>query len=284
MKILPALAALLLLAGGALGADSTSLQKPKWEIGLFNFVASVPDYRGADESTIWAFPLPYLVYRGEYLRATREGVRGIFYRSPHWETSISASGNPPVNNDNRARAGMPDLDAIGELGPSVKWFFLGRDPLDKLYLELSVRAAASIGFDSGPDMRYQGISGNLGAVFYSQSRVQEFGLRYHLSAGIDFGDAGYHRYFYRVDPAYATPERPAYSAEGGYGGFYASASMQYELGPRLAIGCYTRWDNVGGAAFADSPLVRQDNNFTVGAALIFKPWRSKTLVDAEDFD
>jgi hypothetical protein len=32
--------------------------KPLWEVGIFNFVSSIPDYRGADESTIYAFPLP----------------------------------------------------------------------------------------------------------------------------------------------------------------------------------------------------------------------------------
>lgn len=285
MKTLPVLCTLPLLAAATIAtANPAPLQKPKWEIGLFNFVASIPDYRGSDESTVWAFPLPYFVYRGDYFRATREGVRGIVYRGPYFETSLSASGNPPVNRDNRARAGMPKLDAIGELGPSVKWFFLGRDPLDRLYLELSVRAATSLGFDSGPQMRYQGISGSLSAVFYSQTHVKDVGLRYQTTAGIDFGDAGYHRYFYQVDPAYANAERPAYRAHAGYGGLFVAASMQYDVTDTIAIGCYTRWTNVSGAAFAGSPLVRQDNNVTIGAALIFKPWHSQTLVDAEDFD
>ena len=285
MKTLPVLCTLPLLAAATIATvNQAPLQKPKWEIGLFNFVASIPDYRGSDESTVWAFPLPYFVYRGDYFRATREGVRGIVYRGPYFETSLSASGNPPVNRDNRARAGMPKLDAIGELGPSVKWFFLGRDPLDRLYLELSVRAATSLGFDAGPQMRYQGISGSLSAVFYSQTQVKDVGLRYQTTAGIDFGDAGYHRYFYQVDPAYANAERPAYRAHAGYGGLFVAASMQYDVTDTIAIGCYTRWTNVSGAAFAGSPLVRQDNKVTIGAALIFQPWHSQTLVDAEDFD
>jgi MipA family protein len=278
------LAALLLVFGTAARADGQPIEKPLWEIGIFNFVASLPDYRGADESTVYAFPVPYLIYRGTYLRATREGVRGIFYQNRYLESSISVSGNPPVNKDNQARAGMPELDAIGELGPSVKWFFLGRDPLDKLYLQVSARAAASLGFRPGPRLTYQGIAGGLDTVYYDQSSLRRFGIRYRLTAGAAVGDAGYHRYFYEVAPGYATPDRPAYSASAGYGGCSLTASMQYELTRSVAIGLYSRWDNVAGASFADSPLVRADNNFTIGAALILKPWRSATLVQSEEFD
>ncbi len=282
------LPALLLLIGTAAGADtaptSEPIMKPLWEVGIFNFVSSIPDYRGADESTIYAFPLPYLIYRGKHLRATREGVRGIFYQDRHFETSISASGNPPVNKDNQARAGMPELDAIGELGPSVKWFFLGRDPLDKLYLQVSARAAASIGFGSGPQMAYRGIAAGLDAVYFNQSRWRDIGLKYRFAAGVSAGDAGYHRYFYQVAPDYATPERPAYRADAGYGGFSLSASMQYEIARHVSIGFYTRWDNLDGAAFADSPLVKAKDNFVVGAALILKPWSSAKLVPSEDLD
>lgn len=283
LRFLPVVSAAMLLAGTAT-ADDAVLQKPLWEIGLFNVVASLPDYRGSDESTLYAFPLPYLIYRGTNLRATREGVRGIFFQNDWIETSLSVSGNPPVNRNNRARAGMPELDAIGELGPAVKWFFMGRDPVDKLYLELSARAVASVSFAHGPQVRYQGIAGNLGTVFYSQSRVHDLGIRYHLSAGAYFGDAGYHRYFYQVDPAYATADRPAYTPQAGFGGTYASASMQYEITPTLAIGFYSRWDNLSGASFVGSPLVKQENNVVIGAALILKPWHSATMVTAEDFD
>lgn len=288
MKTRIGICVLLLMVDSTASANpqpvTTAWTKPLWEVGIFNFVSSIPDYRGADESTTYAFPLPYLVYRGKHLRATREGVRGIFYQSRSVETSISASGNPPVNTDNKARTGMPDLDAIGELGPSVKWFFLGRDPVDKLYLQVSARAAASLNFDAGPHMTYRGVAGGVDAVYYNQSRLRDLGLRYRFTAGLAFGDAGYHRYFYEVAPAYATPERPVYSAEAGYGGFSLSASMQYEITRNLAVGLYTRWDNVDGAVFADSPLVKQNNNYVIGAALIFKPWRSTTLVESEELD
>jgi outer membrane scaffolding protein for murein synthesis (MipA/OmpV family) len=257
---------------------------PLWEIGLFNFVSDIPHYPGSDESQVYAFPMPYILYRGERLRATREGVRGIFYRDERLETSISLSGNPPVDNDNQARAGMPDLDAVGEIGPSLKWLLPQRDPRDQLYLLGSIRAAASVAVESGPQVAYRGLAGALGAVYSNRSSLSDRRLRFRIGAGINLGDRGYHGYFYDVAPQYATPGRPAYSAEGGYGGTYLSFTMQYDLSPALALGFYSRWDSVGGAVFADSPLVRQDDNFTIGAALIVRLLHSQQQVPAGRLD
>ncbi len=54
--------------------------EPLWEVGLFNFAADLPHYPGSNETRVYAFPTPFVTYRGKYLRASREGVRGIFPR------------------------------------------------------------------------------------------------------------------------------------------------------------------------------------------------------------
>ncbi|WP_295446440.1 MipA/OmpV family protein [uncultured Thiodictyon sp.] len=270
--------------GSAATTTPKTIMAPLWEFGLYNFVASIPHYPGSDQSQVYAFPTPFFTYRGKYLRATREGVRGIFYQGPYLETSLSLSGNPPVPKSNRARAGMPRLDAIGEIGPSVKWFFLGRHPLDQLYLQASVRAAASLGFSGGPQMHYQGLTGGLGAVYFNRSRFLDQHVRFHFGAGINFGDRDYNGYFYNVAPAYATPERPAYRSAAGVSDAYLSASAQYDLNPRVSFGTYARWDTVADAVFADSPLVKQKNNFVVGAVVILRVFRSSTVVSSDEFD
>jgi outer membrane scaffolding protein for murein synthesis (MipA/OmpV family) len=211
-------------------------------------------------------------------------VRGIFYQDSRFETSLSLSGNPPVDNDATAREGMPDLDAIGEIGPAIKWYFLGRDPLDKLYLQASAQAAASVSFDSGPQVVYRGIVGGLDLVYMNRSRFRDQHLRFRVAAGVNLGDQGYHGYFYDVAPTYATPGRPAYSAESGYGGTSLSFSMQYDMTPALSLGFYSRWGNCAGAVFTDSPLVRQEQNFTVGVALIARALASDTRVPAGELD
>ncbi len=128
---------------------------PLWEIGLFNGVAQLPHYRGSDEYKLWALPLPYLIYRGEILRTNKDGVRGVFFKSSQFELSLSGSGNPPVDDDNEARDGMPDLDAIGEIGPALKWFLTGPMSRNPIYLKFSARGAVSAGIDHGLDLAYE---------------------------------------------------------------------------------------------------------------------------------
>lgn len=268
----------------AVAKPGAPVMEPLWEVGLFNFVADLPHYPGSDESRVYAFPAPFFSYRGKYLRASREGVRGIFYQGPQIETSISLSGNPPVDEDNEARAGMPGLDAIGQAGPSVKWYFLGRDPVDRVYLQASARAAASIDFASGLQVRYQGVAGGLDAVYYNRSRFRDQRIKFQFTLGLNAADRVYNGYFYDVAPAYATVQRPAYHADAGYGGASLAFSMQYDMTPLVSLGFYSRWDNLSGAVFADSPLVKQENNFVVGAVVILRPLRSSTLVSSDEFD
>lgn len=255
--------------------DDETPSSPLWEIGLFTGAARVPHYRGSDEYEWYVLPLPYLVYRGDIFQADREGVRGIFYKGDDFETDISLSGNPPVSDDNDARDGMAELDAVFEVGPALKWFPLGRDPMDTMYASLAVRAVNSLGFDDGIDLAYQGIHGELAWVYRNQRLLKDLGVTFRLKASLDYGDSDFNRYFYEVPERDARPGRPAYDASSGYAGCAASFSAQKRLTDRFSLGFYSRWQNVTGATFEDSPLVREKNNFTVGAALIWKMFESE---------
>ncbi|MDA1044422.1 MAG: MipA/OmpV family protein, partial [Verrucomicrobia bacterium] len=139
------------------------IDKPLWELGLFSGLASIPHYRGSDESEVYALPLPYLIYRGEHVQASREGLRGVFFQSESLESSVSFSGNPPVDSDNKARRGMEELDPLLEFGPALKWYPLGYDPIHRLYLHAAGRAVFS--FSEDLDVNYQGLRGNLDMVY-----------------------------------------------------------------------------------------------------------------------
>ena len=54
---------------------------PLWELGLFAGAAQIPHYRGSDEYNIYVLPLPYFIYRGEIIRAGKNGIKGIFYNN-----------------------------------------------------------------------------------------------------------------------------------------------------------------------------------------------------------
>ena len=102
-----------------------------------------------------------------------------------------------------------------------------------------------------------------------------------LAAGPMFATRKNQQFFYGVDGAFATPQRPAYDAKGGYAGtqFLAALSKRY---PKYWIGGFASVTDLSGAAYQDSPLVKTKNSFATGIAIswIFK--ESEVFVEAKD--
>ena len=114
------------LAGGALAADEAvpalggvaerRAPAPLWELGLGAAVLSLPDYRGSDESRSYLLPLPYLVYRGDWLRADRDGARAMLVKTDRFKVDVSVAASVPTHSeDNAARSGMPSRAAVSRL-------------------------------------------------------------------------------------------------------------------------------------------------------------------------
>ncbi len=266
------IALMLISIGSASGDTTTSTDEPPplWELGVAFAAARLPHYIGSDEYENYLYPLPYVIYRGEFFRADRDGVRGIFYRGEKFETNLSFWGNPPVPDDNEAREGMPDLDAIGEVGPALRYYIYRHSWKDHLFLQAAWRTAISFDFDGGVDADYQGWNGGVSLSYQNKSIFEEHNLSIYLKAGLHFADSIYHNYFYGVPPQFATPTRSAYRADGGYSGLSVSGSLYKDLNPRFSVGAYARWNNVSGAVFDDSPLVRDENNYAVGFLVVWK--------------
>jgi len=249
---------------------------PKWEAGAGVAVIDFPDYRGSDERNTYVLPIPYFVYRGKFLKIDREKVRGLLFKSERVELDVSLSGSVPVkSSDNEARQGMPDLDPTLELGPSLN-LALHRSEGNKFVLELRLPVRPVI--DIHADFQ--------GYVFQPQLNldVQDpagyTGWKLGLLAGPVFANGRYHQYFYGVDPADATATRPAYTAHGGYAGsqFIGALSKRF---PKYWVGGFVKWDSLHGAAFEDSPLVRDSHNFTVGFAVSRIFSRSECMVQED---
>jgi len=106
-------------------------EKPLWEFGLGAGAIAFPDYRGSDEARVYPVPVPYFVYRGPFLKADRDGLRGKLFNREYVELDLSVSATIPVSSeDNAARRGMPDLKPTLELGPSLEvhlWRSADRD-------------------------------------------------------------------------------------------------------------------------------------------------------------
>jgi hypothetical protein len=99
-------------------------------------------------------------------------------------------------------------------------------------------------------------------------------------AGPLFADQRYHQYFYGVAPEFATAGRPAYEAPGGYAGWRATTAFSRRYG-NAWLGAFVRYDNLHGAQFAPSPLVRKETTVTAGFGIswIFATSSQRVLTD-----
>ena len=270
--------AMLLLAGLSAG-DACAAEKPLWELGIGMSALYFPDYRGSDESSFFAIPFPYVVYRGTFLKADKDGIRGAFFNSDRIELNASVGASVPVSSsNNRARHGMPDLQPTVEFGPSLDLnLWRTDDRRYKLDLRLPVRAAVTV--IGGMD--YAGWEFSPRLAFDITDVAGHDGWNLGMLAGPMYGSERSHDYFYSVAPQYATADRPAFDAKAGYAGseFLMSLSKRY---PKYWLGAFVRWDSLNGAVFADSPLVRSENYFAAGVGIAWILRESSTLVeDAE---
>lgn len=268
-----------LLASLAATAPSAD-QLPLWEFGLGAAGISFPDYRGSDERSHYVLPLPYFVYRGEFLKADRQRVRGLFFKSNRAEMDVSLNGTVPVKSkNNRARRGMPDLDPTLELGPSLNLTaFESADKRQTLELRLPLRAVIASDFKH---VTYEGL------VFQPQLNLDtrhflgETGLNLGLAVGLVFADRRYHHFIYGVDAPLATAERPAYQGRAGYAGTNVVAALSKRF-PNYWVGGFVKYDTLRGAAFDDSPLLKSKHAFTAGVGIAWVFAESKTKVEARD--
>jgi len=277
MKVAAALlAAIALLAGSVNAARAEPL--PLWEAGLGATVISFPHYRGSDERKSWVLPFPYVVYRGEFLKADEQRrVRGLFFKADRVELDVSLNALPPVNSDeDDARRGMPDLDATVEIGPSLNvLLFRTDDRKTRLELRLPVRAVLATDFSH---LHFAGWVFQPNLSVDARDIFGQAGWNFGVFAGPMFADRKYHEYDYSVDPAFATASRPAYNASGGYGG----AQIVFTLGRRVGsfwAGGFARWDTLNNAVFANSPLVRTKEFFAGGIAVAWIVGESTTRVE-----
>ncbi|MBA4266346.1 MAG: MipA/OmpV family protein [Comamonadaceae bacterium] len=249
--------------------------EPLWEVGAGVAAFSFPAYRGSDETRQFVLPVPYFVYRGEFLKADRDGLRARLFSSDRVNLTVSAALSPPATSDDIvARAGMPDLRASFEAGPQLD-VTLWRDESRERSLKLLLPLRTAYTLERSPQ--------HIGWVFHPKLNLDMGdmpgmrGWNVGMQAGPLFGDRRQHAYYYSVDPAFATVERPAYSAGGGYAG------MQYLLGvsrryPSHWVGAFLRYDSLSGANFADSPLVRDRSYLAAGVAVTWIFGQSATRV------
>jgi outer membrane protein len=254
-------------------------EKPKWELGLGAAAMNFPDYRGSDESRAYALPIPYLVYRGDMIKADRHGARAELIdlgESAH--VDLGLNGSIPVSSaKNQARRGMPSLSGAIEIGPALEVHFYQSEG-DRVRLKMRVPVTYGITLGNGVGSDGWQASPNLNLDIRNVMGLSGWNLT--MLTGPIYATTRRHAYFYDVAPSYASADRPAYKATAGYSGaqFAAGLSKRFD---KTWVGAFMRYDNLNGAVFRDSPLVRTRSYLAGGVAVAWVLGQSSEMVNAD---
>ena len=240
---------------------------PKLEVGVLVAGQYLSEYRGSRAEDFRVLPLPFLYYRGDFLKVDRNGARAEFFANDHIEFKLS--GEASLNgggNDTDAREGMPELDSAFELGPSFNINLTGDGFATGLELNFPLRAVVT--FD-GLDLTHRGYTFNPKFTY----KFPSFGDNWvtKLQVGALFGSKEYHEFYYDVGSQFVTPERPLYESEEGFSGQYYKLSLRRRTSS-FFYGISLRYDNLDDAVIEDSPLIETRNYFSVSFAFAYIFW------------
>ncbi len=245
---------------------------PLWEAGIIAGGFTQPAYPGAEDKVSLVSGLPFVIYRGEYLRMDRGtvGVRAI--HTPRTELDIGFAASLGSHADQvEARRGMADLGTLVEFGPRLK-VNLGNVEQDKSWSRIQIPLRGV--FDLNDHLAYRGMAGEL-------QWVAEFGLPANWvvtgNLGLLYGDRMLAETWYRVTAAEATAGRPAYDARGGMMATRLSLLASHRYSNDMRFLGYLSVDSVSGSVNHDSPLVRQEVGWTIGLALAWTMSQSDSL-------
>jgi len=253
----------LLFSSVALLNTGAVADESQWELGIGLSVLDIPFYPGSSQSKTYLVPIPHVLYRSENIEVDN-GLQVTFLKTSKIRLDISADFGVPVNSeDSTARQGMPDIDLVIQLGPSIEVTLAGgRFKPSHTRFEFPIRAAVATDFRS---------TQHVGWIFeprltYESLRPEKTGFAYLLSGGLRYATEKYNDYYYAVDPEFATPIRPAFDTGDGYSGLFIDAIANWRTS-NLIYFSFVRYQNLSGAVFEDSPLVEQKDYFFVGVGL-----------------
>lgn len=260
-----ALLALSALPGARADAPGEVAEPSYWELGIGLGSVRYPAYPGAVETRSLTLPFPYVVYHNPHLSVDKNQVRGIVIAHSRWSVDVDTSGSPYVQSDRtRERVGMPDLQWLGQLGPALRYLAWQDDTgLTELDVVLPFRAAVSAqgltlthrGWESEPRVELD----------HNLSDAPEH-FEWDASLSFAYNDRRYDQYYYGVQPQYAIPERPAYDAPGGYGGYRSEIGFSWYHGGFI-YGAFIEYTNLQGAVFQSSPLLGRRSGLSLGVAV-----------------
>ena len=121
-------------------------------------------------------------------------------------------------------------------------------------------------------LRRQGATFEPRLVYALQGDRQAWQL--DASVGAVLGNTAINDYFYGVNPAFATGQRPSYAAKSGLMLTRLGLGGSYRLHQDWRAFAFLRYDNYANAANRASPLLRQNSGTSTGIGLMWTWQRS----------
>jgi outer membrane scaffolding protein for murein synthesis (MipA/OmpV family) len=258
-------------------AEPTERQLPLWEAGVGAAAFSTPAYPGADDRSNRGLVLPFLIYRGQVLRADQNGVGARLLNTDKLELDVGFAGSLPAHADDvDARRGMPDLGTLVEFGPRIKYRFADLGEQGRMRFELPLRAV----IEARGGLRRQGWTMEPRLVWEKRGEAARWTVEAQL--GAVFGDRRINRYFYEVQPQYVAADRPAYQADSGLMLVRTGLFAAWRMSPDLRLFGFVRYESYSGAANQDSPLMRRSTGASVGMGFAWTLARSQSRARGAD--
>ena len=263
---------ILLFAGALLLSHNVALannsQKPLWELGVLGGYVSWPHYMGSDQRYSLPVAIPYVVYRGERLRVNRDGVRGLLWSGSRFALDLGLSFNPMVKSaDSKARAGLPDLELSGEIGPRLLMLIYRSESEWQTVFRIPYRFVGDIkGSSSGWTMEPN---------ILISSNADIGGVGGYLNFGLLYGSQKYNDTYYGVANIYQTSDRPAYTAPEGLHSLFTTIGLKFRATQDLSMGFYAKSRFLDVGVLKESPLVREPNDYSLGLWLAWSLWEHK---------
>lgn len=222
-------------------------------LGVFDYNL----YPGAIKTRQLTLPVPYFTYRSNRLEIDR-GIKSFLYNSEEIVIDISADFGLPVDSDETlARKGMPDLDFMLQLGPSIEFLLNDRK---KSYFdvrfEIPVRAAIAIDFSALKHIGYIVEP----RFSFNRRRLAKTGVSQKVTLGLKFSTQDFHAYYYDVSSRFVTADRLVFDSSGGFGGAFAKYRISYRTDDFI-YWLFLRYQSLRGSAFENSPLVLEKDYY-----------------------
>ena len=240
--------------------DGLKANEVEWTMGIGLGVFDYHLYPGAKQTNRLVLPAPYFTFRSPKFEVDR-GIKSFLYDSEEIVIDVSADFGLPVDSDDTlARKGMPDLDFVVQLGPSLE--FLLNDK-NSNYFDVRFEIPARVAF--AVDI------GNLQNIGYllelrlslNHQRLARTGISQKATMGFKFATQDYHSYYYDVAAEFSTAIRPEYKSDAGFGGSFVNYRISYKTND-FVYWTFVRYQSLRGAEFEDSPLVLQDDYYLIG--------------------